>query len=508
MSTSMQRSRTKAHAQKRLLQTGLHRVMQTDQFQFSDVEACMSERERILKARGAGARATPREHPVSVVTSATTPDHFDSLVRLQGGWRPPLLVRERTLQERTHKALPRAVARSADAHCAAWSSACSPPPEHYSQVRQDVASYMYQHRRGIFVSLRGGRLALFQPLNATRFMSRIPPQAAAGALRLRQKWWTRDPRSWFVDHCFVDPKPHSAGTEWNTTEYLGFLLWVTRAGTRAKLPDVDFIINCNDFPALLAGSGPAVQRLPVLSAAVHPDYLDIPFVTPDDIEYATQSVFLHLPSKNTCRSTYKRPFEQPGWERRVQTAVFRGSATGCGVDADTNARLALARLALGQPPSSPPWMDVGITDFKEGTPRYDAARQRVSIVAARASGIPLSKPIPLHQQSRFRYILNAEGYSAAFRYLFLLSSGSVVINVESRYRAWYEPAINHGEHVVKVADVEGVLPALAWCRANDAACQSIARNAARLHARLATLECMAAYTRRVLAKLAPHELWR
>lgn len=474
----------------------------------------MAAQGRYKQGRGAHPERYGQYH--NVIVAAATPQHFEHLVQVQGGWTPPQPGRAAapldTLLGDMLDRVPEGVRDNLAACCSRWHSAVS---ARYARVRAfadvqgEVSRFMRRFCRGIYVCVRGGRVVIYQPFSAAVHDRHVPDHAVTDVAwreiqrKVKQRWWAQ-PSRWYVNHCWVDAKERSVQTptEWWTTEYLAFFMLLEHALPPGTMPDADLIINNSDFPVVHVNDRHP-PGLPVLSAVQHADYLDIPLPTTDDIEYVTQRVFLHLPSAGTCRDLYLTPFDTVPWERRAPTAVFRGSASGCGVTVAANPRVQLAKLAqdLSDSPArgGAPLLDAGITDYNETTPRLNNGR--VDIIDPGSLGVPLLRPIPLHQQSRYRYMVNVEGYVGAFRYLFMLSSGSMVINVDCAYKMWYEPAIVPGDQVLQVRAVADVPAAVRWAREHDNQARETADRARALHQQLSSPECMAAYMALLLRAL-------
>jgi hypothetical protein len=293
-----------------------------------------------------------------------------------------------------------------------------------------------------------------------------------------------------VNHCWVDERPRNLVNppEWWTVEYLDFFRRWEAAGTvRSRCCNCDFIINTSDFPvAPLRGSN---LLMPVLSATRHPNFADIAIPTPDDVEAISGKVYMHLAGRSCRRDMFtaaRREWAKVPWGERAQTAIFRGTATGCGTTAKDNPRLRLAQLAHDEGvsvsvTSLPPLFNVGLTSWYHWAPRRDPRSGALRMVDPKSFPFGLADEVPLHEQSRYRYIINVEGYVAAFRYPHLLNSGSTIINVRSEYGLWFEPAVVPGTHVVQVADVADVADAVRLCRTQDATCRKIAKQAKDLH---------------------------
>ena len=475
--------------------------MQTPRWNFASASNCRAEQE--TEKRRGRLQQHPQGQPGyhNVIVAAASPDHFEHLVMLQGPWAPPAPPVDEEDGSSPGGAVPEAVRQNLGAACEAWrrrvcaaTRMADPICRTFADVKAEVARYMRRYKRGIYVCVRAGRLVIYQPFNAAKGHG---PQAESNEItreawreinrKVRQRWWA-DPRDWYVNHCWVDAKQRSVTTptEWWTTEYLGFFLMLEMTLPPGALGDADLIINNADFP-VVHKADPRPPRLPVLTAVQHPDYLDLPVPSTDDIEYVTQRVYLHLPSKGTCRDLYLTPFQAVPWGRKKRVAVFRGSTSGCGVTARTNPRIELAKLGA----QWPELLDAGVTHVDDDMPRVN--RGVVEVLQADEVSVPLVPPLPLHAQSAYKYILNVEGYVAAFRYLFLLSSGSLVINVRCPYTMWYEPAIEPRVHVVEVDSVREVVNAVRWAQDHDDEAKDMAEHAAALHRQLATPECMAGY---------------
>ncbi len=492
---------------------GIAKLLLTPRYSFPNAASCASEKSRVQSKSAPRHRKAYQQYH-NVIVAAATPEHFSALLEFQGGWTPPSHAQAGGGSVRSSVALNSGrspltdILANMQAIAGAWQGCLVPGAE--SDVVAAVSAFMTAHRRGIFVSFRQGKLAIYQPFSLATYENRRIKRLTHEVQRVMRvngytKWWEGDPSRWYVNHCWLDPKGRAVTTptEWWTTEYLTFFEHFQERVNGVAIPDVDFIINNADFP-VISKTSDVRRMLPVLSAVYHPDYLDIPFLTTDDVEYVTQRVFLHAASKTTCRDLYLTPFDAVDWDDKIPTAFFRGSASGCGIDVRSNPRLQLAALArqLEQGGADdPPLLDAGVTDYYEVTPRLDVSTNEVRVMNT-SRFPPVKKTTPLHSQSRYRYIINVEGYVGAFRYLFLLSSGSAIINVKCPYQMWYEPAIRPQEHVLQVRSVTDVPRAVQWCRAHDDACRTIAGNAKALHERLATFDVTSAYVMALLQQLA------
>jgi hypothetical protein len=117
--------------------------------------------------------------------------------------------------------------------------------------------------------------------------------------------------------------------------------------------------------------------------------------------------------------------------------------------------------------------------------------------------------VPIYEQSEYKYIIYADGHSAANRYAFLMRLGCVVLRVASRrdhtagHDMWFypilrafdpfsstsSPLVSHTtsllechDHILIDENLENLRSVLEWCRANDDICRQLAENATKKHA--------------------------
>ena len=248
-----------------------------------------------------------------------------------------------------------------------------------------------------------------------------------------------------------------------------------------KVNDTMFFINRNDFPILnndltepfnqIYGDNVPLPRkyqftkfVPILSVSTHKKSAVIPIPTYDDWLVVTEKYF--TPS---CNNSYLPNFTIIPWNNKKNIAIFRGSATGCGVNVNTNPRLKLSKIAENRED-----LDIGITrDIK----RLKWYKGRVVYTDIEKEGIKKAAPIPMAEQSEYKYIFDIEGNSIAFRFPFLLSSGSLIYRVESEWSLWIDQYIkDKKEYILIDREYKNLDIIMEWCKNNDRACQRIAEN--------------------------------
>jgi hypothetical protein len=108
-------------------------------------------------------------------------------------------------------------------------------------------------------------------------------------------------------------------------------------------------------------------------------------------------------------------------------AVFRGASTGKGTTVDTNMRLKIATIKH-------PCLDAGITDWNV-RPRKIAGEKYLKTIEIHTLPIKLVSKLTPEEQSHFKYIVNIDGHSAAFRLSLELAMNSVVLKVNTTYQS-------------------------------------------------------------------------
>ncbi|OWZ23196.1 Tyrosine kinase [Phytophthora megakarya] len=282
---------------------------------------------------------------------------------------------------------------------------------------------------------------------------------------------------------------------------------------------------------------------PIMSFYVSKRFADIPFPCSEDWEAATGLVFPQsfrhthcdqCPCRNPmhCDNDWEcfcdvgangrkrhgiegardlftannfQKFYKP-WEDKVNTAFFRGSATGGGTTIETNQRLHLAHL-------SNTWKD---DPTMNGQAERDAGEQNTTqelipllnaevttwnLRDKKIAGKPMTflrheefifqggrqHFIPIYEQSKFKYIF-------------------VILKVESRCVAdemWYYPVLKPFEdHVPIKADLSDLAEKIRWCRENDDKCQQIATRANELYEKFVGKEAIHDYMEVICNRVA------
>ena len=82
------------------------------------------------------------------------------------------------------------------------------------------------------------------------------------------------------------------------------------------------------------------------------------------------------------------------------------------------------------------------------------------------------------EQSKYKYIINIEGHSIAYRLSIELSMGSVVLLVDCKNKLWFSSKLKPYIHYVPIKnDLSNLIDQIIWCKDNDEKCKEITKNA-------------------------------
>jgi len=217
------------------------------------------------------------------------------------------------------------------------------------------------------------------------------------------------------------------------------------------------------------------KYIPILNGNSGLKYLDIPLPNYEDLQFLWNKEM-----QEQMKLHYS-------WEQKIDKAVFRGSATGCGFTYNRNMRLKAVLISK----KFPQYLNAGISAMKEKL-KIDE-KDRVGYTDLNKLGIKFNKLSP-YEQSRYKYILHLDGNVGAHRLakFFLLNSTTLICETGSTL--WFSHILIPYTHYVPVKkDLSDLIEKIKWCRENDDKCRDIARNAFELGKKLLTEEVCFSY---------------
>jgi hypothetical protein len=255
-----------------------------------------------------------------------------------------------------------------------------------------------------------------------------------------------------------------------------------------KIPDVEFFINNREFPLLkkdytepyehlFDGNNIKIEKeyqfkkmAPIFSKSIKSDFADLLIPVQDDWYYASNKFFT-----DGCIDSYTKDSLKnlnTDWTKKMDIAIFRGSATGCGITTETNMRLRAAEISKKYPSI----LNAGITDWNMRLKKYKG--MPIDIIDPQKLSFKLANKIDNIEKSNYKYILNIDGHVSAFRLSFELAMNSVILLVKSPWKIWYSNMLKEYIHYVPISeDLSDLITQIEWCKKNDKECKKIAKNA-------------------------------
>ena len=381
-------------------------------------------------------------------------------------------------------------------------------------------------KTGLFVRIKNNRLVNFMWLYNTDFTNdyhltfpngkdAFLAEVAKGQRNPLDHY--ADPDKWHATNCLLrveaeDPvpktwdfwkiqskkNPYRVATP--TDQYLSEMYdMISSTCARRKVGDCMFMLNRKDFPHLgtdwteafhdiygeKALSAPYKKKplLPVLSQSTTSNHVDIPIPSGDDWKTITKAYFASYNfMKQGLTCTAAAPLSPPPWTSRKPVFFWRGMNTGCGTTEETNPRMHLHALS-----DRFKGLDARIIKYTQRIKTYvKDGKTHVEYVPPKTSEFGR---VEMSEQLQYKFTINVEGNSAAYRYGSLFRAGFCILNVESKYKMWFEPLLTGGHvrdgvdasqfNVIYVKhDLSNLEETMRWCLENDEVCAQIAQNAA------------------------------
>lgn len=392
--------------------------------------------------------------------------------------------------------------------------------------------YMFnKFKKGIFVSIRNGKLNTFLPFSKQNFTNEwgknieidktkykklsdfMILSSSLSGYKITEKNINYDTEKWYANNFLLRSeypvKESDTGIE--TLKNMFTQLCETR-----DVPDIDLFINRRDFPLLKKDLTEPYECLydskkqpllshkyeryfPILSMTVSDDFDDIPIPTFEDW-------------KRVCSQEDKLKFEEGkdfnyemnlDFSSKINKAVFRGSNTGRGTTIHTNTRLKVAEMSFRKPldEDGTELLDAGITKWNT-RPHKEFGEKYLSFTDTRKLNFGLVKSLSPSEQSNYKYIINIDGHVSAYRLSLELSMGSVVLLVDSEYRLWFRRFLVDGVHYISVKkDLSNLLERIKWCKRNQDKCIEIANNARKFYEKYLTKQSILDYLQLTLCNV-------
>ncbi len=366
-------------------------------------------------------------------------------------------------------------------------------------------------KKGIYVQIKENTIKVYLPFSNTNYRNdwggnlKTDPKLKTTPVKLQERNFrdftkeyefktmvNRDTNRWYANYCIFrntiyKNSPLRFKDDEGDKSIVNFLELLTRVCEERKVPDVCFFISPRDYPVLrkdldhpykllypegevpnLAGKFPLNKgMIPIFTQSITNEYNELLIPTDDDI------VGLLCGSSTT--------FYQRDWSAKKTKAVFRGSATGCGVTAKSNPRLKLIDLSR----EYPDLIDAELTGLNAKL-KVDPVSGYIDIIDKRK--YKKGSYMDTRDQARFKYVIHLQGHVAAFRLTRELSYSSLIIKVDNPWKTWYSDELvgyspftsesevyDKAHYVLVKSDLSDLVDVIRWCKQHDKESHAIAK---------------------------------
>lgn len=236
---------------------------------------------------------------------------------------------------------------------------------------------------------------------------------------------------------------------------------------------------------------------PIYSPNTTNEHADIPIPFPDSWEIATRLRF-----GDTCRKSFQEKPTLVPYDKKKNSIFFRGTNTSLHPnDPSINTRLfCLGQLEKHKHEFPKGFLDIGLTSLINSTFIYPDGSIEFSKLEEIKKVIPnfeFKSYYPMAKQSEFKYILEMEGVSSSWRLPYMLQLKSCIINVDSRFKRWFESfpeyksAVYHTSRDKLIQDIHELIE-------NDTKAKSIAENGFMFYKKYLVKDALLDYLNKII----------
>jgi hypothetical protein len=399
----------------------------------------------------------------------------------------------------------------------------------FESIKNTMNYLFHKMKKGILIGIRNNKLAIFLPFSKYNYQNdfytelyfdekdkkmlleyertrndKLLKQLENTArnyfykYKLKSKDVLFDRRKWVANDCFFRYESY----EGDKAETIMENMFVELCKNR-DLPDSIFFLNIRDHPVLhkdLKDSYTSIvdrdldnrfkkdKYAPILSVGPSIEHADIPLVNQDDWLRISKKFF-----PDDCKNGYVSEVDVHEWDKKIDKAVFRGSATGCAND-ESNIRIKASLISL----EYPEFIDAGIISFNRKLKKK--LGEPLSIIDT--TDFKTVGFMTLAEKAKHKYILNLDGHVAAFRLGHEFSLKSVILIPWSPYYVWFSYLLQPFVHFVPIEpDLSNLIDMIKWCRENDKKCKEIAENGYNFYKKYLEKDGIFDYLQYVLHKI-------
>ena len=311
-----------------------------------------------------------------------------------------------------------------------------------------------------------------------------------------------DRTKWLANDCFFNDKNYEGDKEEATFEDFFNELCKNR-----EIPDCIFFINLRDHPVLnrsLKNSNTSIidkpleqeyinnEYCPILSVGASIENADIPMITQDDLKRINKKIY-----PDDCKNGYINDTVTIDWDKKYSKAVFRGSATGCGIG-DDNVRIKASKISS----KYPDLLDAGVVSFNRKIKKSLGKPLQIIVPDIKKANF-----MTLDEKAKYKYILNLDGHVSAFRLGHEFSLKSLILIPDSKFYLWFYFILKPHEHYIPIKeDLSDLIEKIKWCKNNDEQCKKIANNGYEFYKKYLERDGVFDYMQFLLSKIVPRDL--
>ena len=390
--------------------------------------------------------------------------------------------------------------------------------KYYSQQNsksfQNTLFYLfYKLGSGIFVKIMNNKIKMFYPFYNLNYVNNFDLKFKNAnsfkefLLNKRVDNYNMNESEWTANGCIIHPWKI---TDINDGRWAEFYDMFDTLCNNKQINDVEFFINYKDFPSLNINLHEPNffvfdkfnkelnchkynSYTPILSCYSSPLYADIQIPSYTEWKMITKAFY---PSSGYMACENKQILvNKIDWNNKIPTAIFRGSATGCGITTTTNQRLHISLISHkwksnnlyneNNSVDGIPFLNAGIMAFN--AKHKKDYKNPVDTINTQLLGFNKIKGLSRDEQQQYKYVIYIDGHVAAERLITELDSGNLILKVESFYNwtQWFHVFLRPYVHYIPIKkDLSDLADKIKWCKTHDNECYEITQNAKSLYLKL------------------------
>ena len=375
---------------------------------------------------------------------------------------------------------------------------CNAYPIDHNYDREQTFDYILNVvHKGIYIKIKDNKILLFNLIVNPEFKNSWSKTFSSNDL--------------LSNNCLIEEIKDKKEINMWYSVFPQFFYLLKQTLSSHTVKDCEFIYNKKDFPILKKNLDHPYDHLfnknsiknfkdkytkpllPFLSSCSSPKFQDQVVPTPDDIDIVYQ-LYFPIDCKNNYDLKLNSNRDNIKWNQKINRAVFRGKATGCGVLIDNNQRLKLCSIAAKNNNK----IDAGITGWNKRKKAYNG---KIYQIEPHKFNFRKADKLTRNEMFKYKYLINVDGHVRAYRLSYELMSNSIVLLVESSndYYLFYEHLLKPYVHYIPVKkDLSNIIEQIKYCDNNQDKCIEIVKNANNLMKKVLTNDYLTSYLSNIL----------